>query len=55
VKYTEYIKKTCCLKKVLISPGFILKPEDVPVVLEQHKQKYYRSFAAKLLLQPDGY
>ncbi len=37
-----------CLKKVPISQGVVLKQEDVPVVPEQCKQKYYRSFVAKL-------
>jgi hypothetical protein len=37
-----------CPKKLPISPGVILKPEDVPVVPEQHKQKYYLAFVAKL-------
>jgi hypothetical protein len=33
---------------VPILPGVALKPEDVLVVPDQHKQKYYRSFVAKL-------
>jgi hypothetical protein len=31
-----------------ISPGVILNPEDVPELPDQRKQKYYRSFVAKL-------
>jgi hypothetical protein len=35
-------------KKVPISPGVFLNPEDVPELPDQRKQKYYRSFVAKL-------
>jgi hypothetical protein len=35
-------------KKMPISPGVVLDPEDVPVLLDPHKQKYYWSFVAKL-------
>ena len=35
-------------KKVPISPGVILDPTDVPVLPDPRKQKYYRSFVAKL-------
>jgi hypothetical protein len=37
--YKEYIKTMQRPKKVPISPGVVLKPEDVPKVLEQRKQK----------------
>jgi hypothetical protein len=40
--YKEYIKK------VPISPGVILNPADVPVLLDLRKQKYNQSFVAKL-------
>jgi hypothetical protein len=46
--YKVYIKKMLRPKKVPISPGVILNPEDVPELPDQHKQKYYRSFIAKL-------
>ena len=46
--YKEYIKKMLRPKKVPISPGVILDPTDVPVLPDARKQKYYRSFVAKL-------
>ena len=46
--YNEYIKKMLRPKKVPISPGVILDPTDVPVLPDPRKQKYYRSFVAKL-------
>jgi hypothetical protein len=39
--YKEPIKKMRP-KKVLMLPGVVLKQEDVPEFLEQHKQKNYR-------------
>ncbi len=47
-EYAEYIKKTLRPKKVPISPGVAFKAEDVPELSDQLKQKYYRSFVAKL-------
>ncbi len=47
-EYKAYIKKTLRPKKVPISPGVILKPDNVPELPDQRKQKYYRSFVAKL-------
>ncbi len=47
-EYKAYIKKVLRPKKVPISPGVILNPEDVPELPDQRKQKYYRSFVAKL-------
>ena len=47
-EYTEYIKKSLRPKKVPISPGVILHPDQVPAVPDKLKQKYYRSFVAKL-------
>ncbi len=47
-EYKAYIKKMLCPKKVPISPGVILNPEDVPELPDQRKHKYYRSFVAKL-------
>ncbi len=46
-EYKVY-KKMLRPKKVQISPGFILKLEDVPELLDQLMQNYYRSFVAKL-------
>jgi hypothetical protein len=49
-EYKAYIKEMLRPKKVPISPGVILNPEDVPELPDQRKQKYYRSFVAKLQL-----
>ncbi len=46
--YAEYIKKALRRKKVPIAPNVILKPEDTPEVPDPRKQKFYRSFVAKL-------
>jgi hypothetical protein len=46
--YAEYIKKALRPKKVPIAPNVILKPEDTPEVPDPSKQKFYRSFVAKL-------
>jgi hypothetical protein len=45
-EYKDYIKKMLRPKKVQISPGVILKQEDVP----ESPEKHYRSFVAKLRL-----
>ncbi len=49
-EYRDYIKKALRPKKVPISPGVtvVLHPEQAPAVRDRHKQKYYRSFVAKL-------
>ena len=47
-EYTEYIKKSLRPKKVPISPGVVLHPDQVPAVPDKLKQKHYRSFVAKL-------
>jgi hypothetical protein len=47
-EYAEYIKKALRPKKVPISPGVAFKAEDVPELPDPLKQKYYRSFVAKL-------
>jgi hypothetical protein len=47
-EYKDYIKKSRRPKRVQISPGVILCPEDCPEVPDQTKQKYYRSVVAKL-------
>jgi hypothetical protein len=47
-EYKGYIKKMLRPKKAPISPGVILKLEDVTELLDQRKQtrKYYRFFVA---------
>ena len=47
-EYKDYIEKALRPKRVQISPGVILRPEDCPEVPDPLKQKYYRSFVAKL-------
>ncbi len=47
-EYKDYIKKSLRPKRVMISPGVILRPEDCPEVPNPSNQKYYRSFVAKL-------
>jgi hypothetical protein len=47
-EYNDYIKKMLHPKKVPISPGVILKQEDVPDLQYQGRQKYYQCFVAKL-------
>ncbi len=46
--YKEYIKKSLRPKRVPMSPGLVLDNEDCPDLPDQRKQKYYRSFVAKL-------
>jgi hypothetical protein len=43
-----YIKKRMRPKKVPMSPGVSLKPEAIPELPDQRKQKYYQSFVEKL-------
>jgi hypothetical protein len=45
-EYRDYIKKALRPKKVPISPGVVLHPEQAPAVPDRHKQKYYQSFVA---------
>ena len=47
-EYAEYIKKALRPKKVPISPGVTFKPEDASELPDPLRQKYYRSFVAKL-------
>ena len=47
-EYWGYIKKSLRPKKVPISPGVAFKAEDIPELPDLTKQKYYRSFVAKL-------
>ena len=47
-EYKDYIKKSIRLKRVPISPGVILRPEDCPEVPDPLKQKYNWLFVAKL-------
>ncbi len=47
-EYKDYIKKSLRPKKVPISPGVFLHPDQVPAVLDKLKQKFYWSFVAKL-------
>ena len=46
--YKEYIKKSLRLKRVPMSPGLVLDNEGCPDLPDPRKQKYYRSFIAKL-------
>ncbi len=46
-EYKVYIKKSLRPKRVSISPGVILRPEDSPTLPDPSKQMFYRSFAAK--------
>ena len=46
--YSSYIKKSLRPKKVPISPGVVLKAEDIPESPDPRKQKQYRLFVAKL-------
>jgi hypothetical protein len=47
-EYKAYIKKALRPKKVPMSPGIVLNNEDCPITPDPRKQKYYRSFIAKL-------
>ena len=47
-EYKVYIKKSLRSKRVPFSPGVILRPEDSPTLPDPSKQKFYRSFVAKL-------
>jgi hypothetical protein len=47
-EYKDYIKKSLRPKRVPISPGGILRPEDCPELPDPSKQKYYLTFVAKL-------
>jgi hypothetical protein len=47
-EYKEYIKKSLRPKRVPMSPGLVLDNENCPVTPDPRKQKYYRSFVAKL-------
>ena len=47
-EYKDYIKKALRPKKVPMSPGLVLNNEDCPITPDPRKQKYYRSFIAKL-------
>ena len=46
--YKEYIKKSLRPKRVPMSPVLVLDNEDCPDLPDPRKQKYYRSFVAKL-------
>ncbi len=47
-EYRTYIKKLLRPKRVPFSPEVILRPEDSPTLPDPSKQKFYRSFVAKL-------
>ena len=47
-EYAENIKKALRPKKVPISQGVAFKAEDAPELPDPLRQKYYRSFVAKL-------
>ncbi len=44
----EYIRKAIRPKKVPIAPNVVLRPEDTPDLPDPRKQKFYRSFVARL-------
>ena len=48
IEYKDYIKKALRPKRVPMSPGLVLINEDCPILPDARKQKYYRSFVAKL-------
>jgi hypothetical protein len=47
-EYQGYIRKLLRPERVPISPGVILRPEDSLTLQDPSKQKFYRSFVAKL-------
>ncbi len=47
-EHKQYATKALGPKRVPMSPGIVLSIEDCPTLPDQHKQKYYRSFIAKL-------
>ena len=47
-EYAQYIKEALRPKKVQISPGVAFETEDAPELPDPLKQKYCRSFVAKL-------
>ncbi len=47
-EYKEYIKKSLRPKRVPISLGVFLRPEDSHTLQDPSKQKFYRSYVAKL-------
>ena len=48
-EYLDFIKKSVRPKKVPISPGAAFRAEEmIPELPDPTKQKYYRSFVAKL-------
>ena len=47
-EYKDYIKRSLRIKRVPMNPGLVLHPEDCPAVPDPHRQKFYRSFVAKL-------
>ncbi len=46
--YAEHIRKAIRPKKVPIAPSVVLRPEDTPELPDPRKQKFHRSFVAKL-------
>ncbi len=47
-EYKRYTKKSLRLKRVPVSPGVVLRPEASPILPDPAKQKFHRSFVAKL-------
>jgi hypothetical protein len=47
-EYKAYAQKSLRPKRIPIQPGLILTQEDSPIAPEKRKQKFYRSFVAKL-------
>jgi hypothetical protein len=52
-EYKKCLTKALCPKRVPMSPGIILTNENRPIVPDPRKQKYYRSFIAKLQFAMD--
>jgi hypothetical protein len=47
-EYKDFIKRSLRPKRVPMSPGLVLDGEDSPTIPDPRKQKFYRSFIAKL-------
>ena len=47
-EYKEYATKSLRPKLTPIQPGLVLTQNDCPILPDARKQKYYRSFVAKL-------
>jgi hypothetical protein len=47
-EYKDFIKKSLRPKRVPMSPGLVLNNEDCPAIPDPRRQKFFRSFLAKL-------